>query len=58
MFTNAAQTSRDSRFQYLQDQLNMYNELVHKLERALGLTTESDEQAAHAVSQAAGEGKY
>ena len=58
MFTNAAQTSRDARFQYLQEQLNMYNELVDKLEQALGLTTESDEQAAAAVNQAAGEGKY
>ncbi|HVW40578.1 MAG TPA: hypothetical protein VHC18_04435 [Amycolatopsis sp.] len=58
MFTNAAQTSRDRRFQYLQDQLNMYNELVNKLEEALGLTTESDHQAAQAINQAAGEGKY
>ena len=58
MFTNAAQTSRDARNQYLQEQLDMYNELVDKLEKALGLTTESDEQAATAVNQAAGEGKY
>ena len=58
MFTNAAQTSRQARVQYLQDQLKMYNELVDKLEKALGLTTESDQQAADAVNQAAGGGKY
>ncbi|HJQ48208.1 MAG TPA: hypothetical protein VJ870_18085 [Amycolatopsis sp.] len=58
MFTNAAVTSREARNQYLTDQLNMYNELVDKLERALGLTTESDQQAADTVNQAAGGGIY
>ena len=58
MFTNAAQTSRDVRNQYLQDQLKMYNDLVDKLENALGRTTESDHLAGAAVNQAAGGGKY
>ncbi|NKQ58146.1 hypothetical protein HFP15_35335 [Amycolatopsis sp. K13G38] len=58
MFTNAAQTSRDGRNQYLQQQLAMYNELVDKLSKALGLTTESDVLAGGAVQQAAGGGKY
>ena len=49
-------TSRDARNQYLNDQLNMYNELVDKLEKALGLTTDSDQQAAHTVNQAVGGG--
>ncbi|HVW40279.1 MAG TPA: hypothetical protein VHC18_02920 [Amycolatopsis sp.] len=58
MFTNAAVTSREARNQYLSDQLKMYNELVDKLEKALGLTTESDQQAADTVNQAAGGGIY
>jgi hypothetical protein len=58
MFTNAAQTSRGARNKYLQDQLNMYNELVDKLQKALGITTEADQQAADTVNKAAGGGMY
>lgn len=58
MFTNAVQASRDARDKYLQEQLDMYNELVDKLQKALGITTEVDEQAADAVNKAAGGGKY
>lgn len=58
MFTNAAQASREARDKYLQEQLKMYNELVDKLQKALGITTEADEQAADAVNKAAGGGKY
>jgi hypothetical protein len=58
MFTNAAQTSRDAREKYLQEQLDMYNQLVDKLQKALGITTEADQQAADTVNKAAGGGKY
>lgn len=58
MVTNAVTAARDARNQYLQQQLEMYNELVAKLEKALGLTVESDQQAADAVNQAAGGGKF
>jgi len=58
MFTSAAQASRDARNKYLEQQLEMYTELVDKLSKALGYTTESDEQAASTLNQAAGGGKY
>ena len=58
MFTNAAMKSKVARVKYLEEQLEMYNELVDKLENALGLTTESDHQAGAAVNQAAGGGIY
>ena len=57
-FTKAAQTSRDARANYLHQQLDMYNELVAKLQQALGLTTEADEQAAGTVTKAAGGGEF
>lgn len=58
LFTNAVQAARDARDKYLQDQLDMYNELVDKLQKALGITTEADDQAADAVNKAAGGGKF
>jgi hypothetical protein len=57
-FTNSAQASRDARDQFLVDQLNMYNELVDKLEQALGITVEADQRAADATKQAGGGGKF
>jgi hypothetical protein len=36
----------------------MYNELVDKLQKALGITTEADQQAADTVNKAAGGGMY
>jgi hypothetical protein len=57
-FTSAAQASRDARNKYLADQLEMYNELVAKLEQALGITVEADQRAAEATKQAGGEGKF
>ena len=57
-FTQMAQASKEARDKYLQQQLDMYNALVDKLENALGRTVAADEHAGSAVTKAADGGMY